>query len=280
MSFDALEVSNQDGKPIAIYEFTQGSPPTNGRSWLFNSSDRPIVIPDGPFAGQVAAPEAISDGGIQISGGSQENEATITLPLSNAVAQLFNGTPPSTQIDVTIRRMHYEDNESPIYWIGFISSRKIPQEGQAQLMCNTLVATFTRAGLRLGYGRQCPHPLYAPTTCRAVKVPVPCVITALTGNSVTAAGFGTMPDGKFNGGYFEWPIQGTLVETRAIDQHTGTTVTILGITDGLSVGMTITAFIGCGHDRPSCDGDHANLPNYGGFAHLPGKSPFDGDQVF
>lgn len=280
MSFDALEVSNQDGKPIALYEFVQGAPPTNGRAWFFNSSDRDITWDHPVYGSTVYAAEAISDSGIQISGGSEENEATVTMPLSNAVAQLYNGTPPATKVNLTIRRIHYGDDEAPIYWMGSISSRKIPQDGQAQLLCNALIATFTRAGLRLAYERQCPHPLYAPTTCKAVKDPISLTITGLTGTSITADNFATKADGKFNGGYVEWSIVGTLTETRMIDQHVGTTVTILGLTDGLEVGMTITGYIGCDHSRVGCDSDHANLPNYGGFAHMPGRSPFDGDPVF
>lgn len=280
MSFDTIETSNQDGKPIALYEFTQGVYPSNGRAWFYNSSDRDITYDHPVFGSTVYVAESIMDEGIEVSGGSEENEATIDLPLSNAVAQLFNGTPPSTQINITIRHMHYGDTDAPIDWMGFISSRKIPQDGQAQLLCNALVATFTRSGLRLGYERQCPHPLYATTTCKAVKVPVTCVITGLTGQSVTADAFGDSLDGKFNGGYFEWSIVGTLTEARMIDQHVGTTVTILGLTDGLEVGMTITAYIGCDRSRVGCNTDHNNLPNYGGIAHMPGRSPFDGDPVF
>jgi uncharacterized phage protein (TIGR02218 family) len=280
MSFDTIEISNQDGKPIFLYEFVQGVLPSNGRGWFFNTSDRDIVYNHPVYGNTTYVAEAISDGGVTISGGSEDNEITITVPFLNAVSQLFTATPPSTKVNVTIRALHYGDTDAPIHWMGTVSSRKVPQDGEAQLLCNAVIASFSVGGLRLCYERQCPHPLYSLTTCKAVKVPVSCVITALTGDSITADNFATMSDGKFNGGYVEWPIVGTLMESRSIDQHTGTTVTLLGSTDGLAVGMTITAFIGCDHSRQGCNDDHSNLPNYGGFAHMPGRSPFDGDPVF
>lgn len=289
MNFDELEVSTQDGKPIALYEFTQGLYSTNGRGWFFNTSDRDITW-DHPLYGSIVyKAESISDDGVTISGGNEDNEAAITVPVINAVSQLFNGTPPSVQINVTIRRIHYEDDEAPIYWMGFISSRKTTAPGQATLRCNALIATFSRGGLRLAYERQCPHPLYVTTTCKAIKVPLAGVVVSLTGNSIVADIFATKDDGRFNAGYLEWTIVGTLTESRQIDQHVGNTVTILGATDGLSVGQSFTAYIGCLHNREDCHGSftnatddpaNGNLGNYGGFAHMPGKSPYDGDPVF
>jgi hypothetical protein len=283
MSFDTIEASNQDGKPVELYEFSQGFYPNN-RVWYFTTADRDIVAPaslsNTPTGSATYLAIAISNGGIEINGGSEENESAITMPLDNPVAQLFNGTPPAVYINVTIRRMHHEDNEAPIYWMGFIGSRAINNDGEAILNCSSLIATFTRGGLRLCWERQCPHPLYAPTTCKAVKVPITCTVDALTGNSVTSEDFILPADGKLAGGYIEWSIAGTLMENRAIDTHNGDVITLLGATDGMTVGMTITAFIGCGRDRISCDTDHSNLPNHGGYPHMPGKSPFDGDPVF
>jgi hypothetical protein len=70
------------------------------------------------------------------------------------------------------------------------------------------------------------------------------------------------------------------LERRGIESHSGATFTVLGSTAGLDVGDYITAYPGCGRTRAECKNKFNNLPNYGGFAHLPGKSPFEGDPVF
>ena len=47
----------------------------------------------------------------------------------------------------------------------------------------------------------------------------------------------------------------------------------------LEIGSEITLYPSCDRTTTGCN-LFDNLPNYGGFPHLPGKSPFDGSQVF
>lgn len=281
-SFDELEASNQDGKPIELYEFSQGSPPQRG--WYYNSSDRPLFFDNGDGGGgfpHVYLPLPIKTNGITLAGGSPQDEVEIVLPVDADVSALYNAVAPSVRVDVRLRRTHWDNIfEAPLYWIGFVTARTISNVGEATLQCNTLIAGLAQAGLRLGYTRQCPYALYDINTCKAVKNPVTCVITALTGNSFEAAALSGFADHALDGGFVEWVIVGSLKETRAIASNVGGAATILGSTYGMEIGMTVDVLIGCGHDRASCNTDHDNLPNYGGFAHMPGKSPFDGTPVF
>lgn len=283
MSFDLIEISDESGKPIELYEFVQGNYP-DVRTYFYNTSDRAITVAaPAPWTGdRTYLPVPISNAGLAGQTGTDETEVAITLPLSADVCRLFDGTPPSVPIKAVIKRMHYGDADAEvvIYWMGQIANRVVPQDGEATFNCNTLVQTFARAGLRLAYSRQCPYVVYAPTTCKAALVPVTATITALTGNSVTADAFALSADGKFSGGFVQWSVVGALMEYRTIDTHVGTTIVLLGYTDGLTVGQEITAFIGCARNRQVCLDDHDNLPNYGGFAHMPGKSPYDGEPVF
>lgn len=288
MTFDQREVSTQDGVPIALYEFSQafvdlGDGTHVGRIWRYNTSDRPITF-GVDLAGNplVWLPETISDAGVTLAGGSEMNEITITVPYGNPVSNLFTGTPSSNQVKVSIRRIHYEDDEAPLYWMGYISSRKVPQDGQADLLCNSIIASFSVTGLRMAYTRECPLVLYG-TQCKLVPNFVSALVTATTGNTITAAEFAGISDGVNNldGGTLAWILDdgSQLTERRGISAHHGDTVSLLTATDGVTAGMTVFVATGCNHARTGCNA-HNNLPRYGGFAHLPGKSPFDGDPVF
>ena len=66
---------------------------------------------------------------------------------------------------------------------------------------------------------------------------------------------------------------------RGIESQNGNNFQVLGSTDGLEVGTAVTLYPGCPRNTTACKLFN-NLPNYGGFPHLPGKSPFDGSPVF
>lgn len=277
-SFDDLEVSNQDGKPIELYEFTQGTPPQRG--WYYNSSDRPIFFDNGN-GGAFYLPLPIKTNGITLAGGSPQDEVEIVLPSDLEVTALYNVVPPSVRVDVRLRRMHFDNlDEAPLYWFGYVSSRTVADLGTATLSCNTIIAGLAQAGLRLGYSRQCPYVIYDQYTCKAAKNPVSCLITAVDGATFSADALSGFAVDALAGGYVEWVIVGTLKETRLLQSNAGGVATILGSTYGLEVGMTVDVLVGCPRNRVGCDTIHNNLPQYGGFAHMPGKSPYDGDPVF
>lgn len=281
-SFDELEASNQDGKPIELYEFTQGKPPQRG--WYYNSSDRPLLFDNGDGGGgfpKLYLPLPISTNGITLAGGSPQDEVEIVLPSDLEVVSLYDVVPPSVRVDVRLRRTHWDNIfEAPLYWIGYVTSRTTTIPGQTTLSCNTVIAGLAQDGLRLGYTRQCPYALYDVHTCKATKNPVSCVVTSLDGDSFGGAALLGFADDILDGGFVEWTVVGTLKESRTIRANSAGVATLLGSTYGMEVGMTVDLLIGCPHNRVGCNDIHDNLPQYGGFAHMPGKSPFDGDPVF
>lgn len=282
MTFDQLELSNQDGKPIELYEFTQGDPDVL-RSWFYNTSDRDLLVDIGLELPRLyLALPGIKTDGITLAGGTTDDEVTIHVPSTNEVSELFDVQPPSATVKVTMRRLHWDNlADAPIYWIGFLSSRDMPNDGEATFNCNTLIAGLAQAGLRLGYSRECPYALYDAETCKATPNYVTLTISSLTGNTIAAPELGAFGLNAFAGGVALWNVTlDGLKELRSVVSSGSGIITLLGSTYGLTVGMTIDALVGCPHSRQGCDEVHDNLPNYGGFAHMPGKSPFDGDPVF
>lgn len=278
MSFNTPEISNQDGQPVALYKFQWGN-----TFWRYTSADRDIVLNELGVDHTYTA-IAISDSGM-VQGGDQGNDFNVTAPSDIPLAVLYRGTPPSGTIFLTVRRKHASDDEAPVWWIGTVGNVKRESDVSISVVGRTLTASFKRSGLRLSWQRSCPHILYD----RGCKVDpdahgVAGTITAKDGVSVTVSGATVGDEARFMGGFIRWvaDISGTY-ERRGIEE-TGTigsgTFKLFGRPDRLDVGDTITLYPGCKHTPTACDVDFGNLPNYGGYDFIPGKSPFDGTPVF
>lgn len=109
---------------------------------------------------------------------------------------------------------------------------------------------------------------------------VEATLTAVSGLSLTATAFATLPSGRLAGGYIEWTrASDGLVEFRSIKGHSGSDITLdYGGLD-LAVGLQLRAYPGCAHTWADC-GYYENRGNYGGDLWMPVKSPFDGNPVW
>jgi uncharacterized phage protein (TIGR02218 family) len=271
MAFNILERSNYSGSPIKLYEFKVGS-----AVWRYCSDSREFV-----YGGNTYLPCAISDDGITQSGNSENDDLVITMPIATQLVALFVGTPPANEIWLTIRRAHRGEVEARVDGVATVASVKYVNSVKAEVICRMITASFNRTGLRLDWGRQCPHALY-DRNCKVNKglFANTVLISTVTGNTLTASGIGALASGWLTGGFFECQVITGVLERRPIESHTGNQIIILGTSDGIYVGSYITTYPGCNRSTAECVSKFANLDNYGGFPHLPGKSPFDGNPVF
>lgn len=271
MSFDDFEQSNYDGQPIALYEFTLGT-----KKWHYSSDEVDTILPGSPDP-IVFTATAISDSGLVQSGDGNNNEMVVTLPSSTEIAQVFSTTPPSDEIWLTIRRKQRADDDAPVMWVGTLSSSKQTNLRTTQFNCQLLSATFNRNGLRLSWGRQCPHALY-DRNCKVNKnlFATAFTVASLSGNVINAPALGAYPTAYFSNGFFEFTMISGAIERRAIEHHFGTQLSILGTSEGLTVGAFIMAYPGCARHTQECNSKFNNLVNFGGYPHMPGKSPFNG----
>lgn len=278
MTFDAIERSSYGGKPVALYEFIYGT-----QYWHYAAHDKPVIVGTHPVTGLPITwqPLAIGDGGFSMSGEPSDDTLTITCDATIPLANMLNGSPPSETIWVNVRRHHHGDTEAPIIWVGYVGSRKQRNSAAVDIRCKLLTAGFDRDGARLTYNRGCPHALYG-VDCAVSKATFARTfqVTGVTGNAVVAPYLALLQAGWLTGGYLEWARFPGALERRGIEAHAGNTLTVIGNTAGIEVGEYVTAYPGCQHTRNDCAYKFNNLPNYGGFAHLPGKSPFSGDPVF
>ena len=271
MSFDQIERSNYDGKPVVLYEFTLGE-----SVWRYAGAQNDIEI-----GGVLYEALPIAHEGYSMSGNPDEDDLSIRISLRAAVTSLFNGTPPSRSLQISVRTVHFGDEEAPVVWSGIVKSMKRVSTVEATFNCNSLLSTLNRNGLRLSWQRGCPHALY-DGLCRVNPdhYATAIQVQAVTGDHVESSGATALPNGYLNGGYLSFVSEHGVTETRAIEEHWQHRIRLLGLTDGIAVGQWIIVYPGCDRTSSTCVNKFNNLSNYGGFPHLPNKSPFDGDPVF
>lgn len=279
MTYIANEWSLEEGRPIRLYRFSLGD-----KFWYYTSADGDVqrMMSEGGVMKMVtflAVP--ISDDGINQTGESTSDALTITSASSITPSQLYAVYPPATPVQVALLDTHEGDMEVVTIYMGEITGRNEPNPGTTTFTVETVMATLSREGLRLGWQRACPYALYDPVTCRVNKAlwaktgPV----TAISENTIDLPAAEAYADRRCDGGFIEWtdPVRG--IERRAVETHVGARLVLYGVPFGLTVGMAVTVYPGCARTTDAC-AEFNNLGNYGGAPSLQGKSPFDGTPVF
>ena len=282
MTVENRDLSNYDGAPITLYEFSRRSVPTISKVevvtfWRYTSADRDFVLGDDTYTAA-----AISDDGVRQSGEATADQLTISMPYTAKIPQMFVGSPPSDPIYCIIRHAHAGETDAFIAWAGIVGGVSRPDDNiSASILCNTVGATMDRSGLRLSWSRNCPHSLY-DIECKAdpTVFNVTGTISGLNGAVVVCAAIGTRSPPTFNGGFMEWIDEDGHAERRGIVEHAGSTVRVLGTTDKMSIGLSIWIFFGCDKLRQTCHDKFNNLPNHGGHAYMPDANPFSGSAIF
>lgn len=280
MTTAARDLSNYDGAPISLYEFTRASVPTLTAPvttvWRYTSGDQDYV-----FGGNTYKATAISDDGVRQNGDTTADQLTISMPAFEDVPAMFAGPPPSDPISAVIWHTHAGETDRFGAWSGLIAAVTRVDDLTANVICNTLSATLDRQGLRLAYTRNCPYNLYGPgCETSPVAVAIAGLVTALNAVIIEADEITLLPDGRFMGGFVEWLDALGHAERRGIIGHAGNQIRVMGVLGpSLIVGQPIYLFRGCNHDTTGCD-EFGNLPNYGGHKYMVTQSPFSGDVIF
>lgn len=282
MSYAEYEESNELSRPIALYKLQWGN-----TVWRYTSADRDIPlneVVDGVPSVVIYESVACSDSGMT-QGGNSNSDFVVTVPSNLPIVALFRGTSPSGTIYLTVRRKNWQDPEAPVYWIGTVSNVRRPNDVSAQIVGDTMMSSFKRTGLRLSWQSSCPHILY-DHSCRADPEAhkVTGTIVAVDGTSVTMDLAFESDEERFVGGFVRWTVNADGTQERRGIESVGALGSarffLYGRTDRLAVGMELDFYPGCKHTPEACDNDFDNLPNYGGYQFIPGKSPFDGTPVF
>jgi uncharacterized phage protein (TIGR02218 family) len=266
MTFDANEISLQDGAPIELYEFRRDT-----LRWRYTSGADDVTLDAVTWAA-----ELINRSAIETTSSADKASIKINVARDNAVADLFRITPPSDIITVYVYRYHASDvdEETRVLWIGRVLNCEW-RGSEAVLTCEPFTTSMNRVGLRRLYQRNCPHTLYG-SMCGVTRATyeVAGTIDSISTNTVSISEADVLADGYFNGGGIEWVNDDNVTERRLITDHTGAVLTLtLAIAD-MPVGASVTIFPGCTKTTSICLSKFNNLNNYGGFPFI-GSNPFD-----
>jgi uncharacterized phage protein (TIGR02218 family) len=275
MSFGSYEESDEDGRPVELYEFYYLGQVSRWTSW-----DRDITV------GLLTYTQAILNrGNIEETGMSTSNpNLTITCEPNFPIAELFEVCPPSDVVNIVIKRVQLEDlTDVAVIYSGRILNVAWPADA-AKLTCQSLFTRLKQPGLRRCYGKLCPHLLYktGEGECNAVEANFKetVVIGGADGITVQCGDFAAKPDGYFAGGKLTVEMTPGVFEKRGIRTHVGDTITMTHMIPGLEGLMTVDVLPGCDHTRTTCRDKFNNEPNYGGTPFIPQKNPFGQSSVF
>lgn len=272
MTFNAHEISIEDGQPIELYSFS-----CDTLSWFFTSTAEDIIIDS-----QLYTALPIERSQLEATNTEERTAIKVTVARDNGVADIFRVAPPSSMVIMTIKRVHYSDGDEEVrlLWTGRVINADW-RGATVVLNCEPASISFNRNGLRRLYQRQCPHVLYGPACgISSASFQTPASVTALSGLSVTVPEADALVDDYLSGGTLVWVTTDGVTERRMIKTHTGPVVTIThGIPD-FEVGADVTLIAGCDHTLATCRDKFANKLNYGGFPYIPQKNPFGGSPIY
>lgn len=269
MTYAAIESSVQQGAPVELYEFTQGT-----QRWFYCSGADPVTR-----LSVVYAPSNIQRDRVKQSTDIFKNGIKLTFPRDNEFAKQFLGFAPEEVTTLTIYRGHYSDPDQQfvIYWKGRLLSAKAT-ESKIELECEPIYTSIRRPGLRAKFEYGCRHVLYG-RGCgvnRELYKHEGTVIGISGGLNVSVSGIvGVFPDGYFTGGII-FDEDGA---SRFIVAHVGAVLTMSRPLPSIVGASTARVYPGCDHLRTTCLTKFNNLDNFGGFPWVPSRNPFDGSSI-
>lgn len=275
MTYSAFETSREGGRPIEIYRFIQG-----GATFEYTSAEDELTVNLITYL-----PEAITRGKIGQSPSDRKTVLEITVPSTNTFALRFRPSVPAARARITIQRLQRSDFPSPevvTIFDGYVSSVAFEEDGKvAKIACTPVTAAQSRPVPRFSYQGMCNHVLY-DDGCKVddtdAQWRLTATATAVDGAVVTVSGAGAFGADWWVGGFME--INGG-DDSRLILSQSGDDLQLLLPFPGSITGGNVTIFAGCDHLIETCDSKFSttedalsNVINYGGFAFVPTKNPF------
>lgn len=275
MTYDAFASSLEGNRPVEIYRIVQG-----GSTWEFTSWESAVTISSLTYA-----PEAISRGRIGQTQGDSTSVLEVTVPSGNAFAKRFAASTPGSLASITIQRYQFGDGATPeviTIYEGKIASVSFEEdESVAQINCTPRTSAQSRPIPRFTYQNLCNHVLY-DGGCKVdnsdARWRLSAVVSALVGNVITVTGAGAFGASWWAGGLVEI---GGGTDSRLVLSQSGDDLQLLLPFPSSIVGQTVLVLAGCDHNIATCDtkfntpeDPDSNAINYGGFAFVPTKNPY------
>lgn len=266
-SFDTLESSVEESRPIELFEFTLGM-----ESFRFTSAEDEVTV-----GSIVYTPEAIARGTV-VQGSDQANRnLSVTMPATNTLSQKFLVVPPGEKTSLSIFRLQRDEPSfatQVLQFKGFVQSVRFPNDGtSAEFAMRSIESALNQNVPRFSFMNMCNHVLY-DAACGAIANDFDHVGTAtdVTGSTITVSGV-SASGFDFVSGYAR-PVG--VNDFRLVLAQSGDVLTLLLPFNETPLDGNVQIFAGCDH---LIAGDCATLfdrvADFGGFAFVPNKSIFE-----
>jgi len=272
MTYDAIEKSEHDSRPVELYEFSR-----QNTYWRYTSADREQV-----YALNTYTAKPISRGSFKCSSESIKSDISIECdPALGVLAQYVNQVPYDIVYIRIIRGFPY-DGTSRILWQGRITDVVFYGLDNAEITCESVYSAVRRQTLRRCWQKACPHALYSQGAgeCKVDKetVRVDGIISSVSGLTLTLV---TEPgeDNYMQGGFLNI-ADGDDVVRRYIRSQVGAMLVLDSMVHQRLIGLDVALYPGCDHSLSTCISKFDNGINYGGQPWIPDSNPQNGSLVF
>ncbi len=272
MTYAANETSTESGRPVEVFEFTAGA-----TSFFYTSAEDAVTLGAQTYTAVAGFQSSSTSDGPN----KREDDFKIELPTSDPLAARFKGVLPGTRIRLVVKRFHRDDLPTPEVvqiFDGYIHSAAFSDDGKKTiLIARTAIASVGKQIPRRTFQSSCNHVLYDPLTCKVDDTDPAFRASTLTvasqvGNTLTVAGglMTTYADGFMNGGFVE--ILGGS-DFRLIISHVANDLELS--LPFSSTPTLVNVYAGCAHTIQVCKSKFDNVIDFGGFAFVPTKNPFE-----
>jgi len=266
MSFAAKEASLAEGVPFELHAFQLGATST---WWRY--ADAPADV---SYGGNDYTKCYCTGGRIEEGTTALKSRTIVKMDWRNPFAWQYTVAAPEDIIHYARYKGHGSDVQA--IFKGDVLDVVFRQQSRrgdrwSEIVIDPVTAAMQRAGLVTRYGRQCGVELYTPVLCGVVRADykVSGVLSAVSGNVLTAMAFGYQTDGWWTGG--DIVVNG---RRRKIIRHIGQDVTISPSAPGVAADQTFDVYPGCDHLFSTCDVKFGNGDNYRGQKNIPDTDPF------
>jgi len=272
LSYQDVETSRQDAEPIELYLF-EGS----NNSYYFTSYDEDIQ-----FQGQTYLRSAVSRRAVKFGTSAQEEVAIeVSLPYTESVAfeYVFASAPP--ELKITIFRVHASNNfatDAVVLWRGRVTATTVEGRMAKFRVPSIFGYLFGGTAPTQNYQAPCNHRLY-DSRCK-----VPLVGNRFLADVVSVSGNFVQLDAIPPAFEPQELVAGEVKistgnEARLVVGQTGTTIEVAyPFSSVVRPGVTLDVRKGCNRALTGdCINRFNNAENYGGFALVPNRNPFEGN---
>ena len=203
------------------------------------------------------------------SGGLDNSGLMIRITPNAPLISYLQNRSSMQEISIRLFERHADDSTGQIQpkWVGRLAAHS-RKDLYVEILCETIVTSMRRVGLRRTYQRSCSYALYG-NECRAPRMARNQLIPPEVGGTWVRFGdgwHGGYLRASFLGGYVRWidRTPGALHSRFILDTRSTGLVYLDGSTEGLTTAVTVSVFVGCNHLLEDCLELHNNINNFGG----------------